>query len=164
MKKIKIMSKKDAIKMSYEPDIDDCILISIQGISEPEAKFNKNPHIKAICRQRFNDVDFGENFCISPDNGDRIIAFVNNHLDDADTIVVHCEAGISRSAGVAAALMLILNGDDSEVFESIKYCPNISCYKTVLASYYGSYNQEAVDEKLRKNIELWQDANKDLFV
>ena len=41
--------------------------------------------------------------------------------DDIETIIVNCEAGISRSAGVVAALANIINEDDSRFFK--KYLP-----------------------------------------
>jgi len=55
-----------------------------------------------------------------------------------DTIICHCEAGQSRSAGVAAALANFLNGNDMEFFNSSgvygvkKYTPNMHVYRTML--------------------------------
>ena len=48
-------------------------------------------------------------------------------------IVVHCEAGISRSAGVAGALSLIMNGTDEYYFK--KYLPNMFVYRKILNAY-----------------------------
>jgi predicted protein tyrosine phosphatase len=52
-----------------------------------------------------------------------------------DLIIVQCNAGISRSAGVAAALSLIINGDDSWVFDDKRYLPNRLVYRTILQVY-----------------------------
>ena len=91
-----------------------------------------------------------------PQDGKKIIEFINAYVDKVNKIVVHCEAGISRSAGVCAALMQIINGNDFEVFNNPRYCPNMSCYRTVLEAYYGSYDKEAADEKIAHNIRIWR--------
>jgi predicted protein tyrosine phosphatase len=45
---------------------------------------------------------------------EEIASFVRRHLAEGTSlIVVNCDAGVSRSAGVAAALSLHYNGDDS---------------------------------------------------
>lgn len=46
--------------------------------------------------------------------------------------IVHCEAGQSRSAGVAAALSKWINGEDWDYFLNPKYTPNSYCYQTIL--------------------------------
>jgi predicted protein tyrosine phosphatase len=48
--------------------------------------------------------------------------------------MVHCEAGQSRSAGVAVALNLILNGDCG-IFQQPPYYPNIRVKSTLLQEY-----------------------------
>lgn len=55
---------------------------------------------------------------------------VNRYKDKINLIICQCEAGISRSAGVAGALSKVLNKDDSKIFED--YCPNMLVYRTVL--------------------------------
>ncbi len=69
------------------------------------------------------------------DNDARIILdFVQDCRIDIDLIVVHCEAGISRSAGVAGALSLIYNGSDEYYFH--RYLPNIFVYRSILNAYH----------------------------
>jgi len=71
------------------------------------------------------------------DNDARIILdFVQDCRIDIDLIVVHCEAGISRSAGVAGALSLIYNGSDEYYFH--RYLPNIFVYRKILNMYMRS--------------------------
>jgi len=45
--------------------------------------------------------------------------------------VVHCSAGIARSAGVAGAISLVLNGKDAMFFKG-RYIPNRFVYRTIL--------------------------------
>ena len=47
-------------------------------------------------------------------------------------VIVHCDAGISRSAGVAAAILKHTTGDDSSIFQNGLYDPNLWCYRKTL--------------------------------
>lgn len=56
-----------------------------------------------------------------------------------DTVVCHCDAGISRSVGVAAAIAKHYNDDDSSFFNppnGVAYHPNMLVYKKVLNALY----------------------------
>jgi len=56
-----------------------------------------------------------------------------------ELVICQCEAGISRSAGVAGALANIYKGDDSYFFR--RYLPNMLVYKTILNTYHGVVNE-----------------------
>ena len=157
--KFEVLSRQNAKKLSYKQDIEDCVIVSITDVNSPYNNFAQNPHIKGVCHIKFDDVDFGEDNCIDRKDGEKIIAFVNQYVNKVDKIIVHCEAGVSRSAGVCAALMQIVNGSDMEIFGNARFCPNMSCYRTILETYYGSYDKEAADIKIRENIRLWRIAN-----
>ena len=66
----------------------------------------------------------------------QILDFIDSFKDKFDMIVVHCEAGISRSAGVASALSLILNKTDQYYFDH--YCPNMRVYRYILNAYFNN--------------------------
>ena len=156
--KLQVMSKAAARKYSFNENIEDCVIVSINNVSEPANQFNPNPHIKGVCTLFFNDVEGDERDCMTREDADKIIAFINQYVDKVNHIVVHCEAGISRSAGTCAALMMILNGNDFEIFDNPKYSPNMHCYRLVLESYFGYYDKQAADEKYRHNIAVWRKA------
>ena len=61
---------------------------------------------------------------------DKILEFVSTYASDVDLIVVHCEAGISRSAGCAAALSLIYNKEDQYYFDN--FLPNMLVYRKII--------------------------------
>lgn len=157
--KFEVMSRQNARKVSFKKDIEDCIIISITDIEKDVNHFAQNLHIKGICRVQFDDVEIDEVNHITRKDAEKIIAFVNSYIDKVDKIIVHCEAGVSRSAGVCAALMLIINGDDMEIFNNPKFCPNMTCYRTILTAFFGSYDQSAGDEKIKHNIEIWRKEN-----
>lgn len=56
--------------------------------------------------------------------------FIDTHVDSIETIVVNCEAGISRSAGMVAAISKVLNGEDDYFFKH--FLPNMLVYKLML--------------------------------
>jgi predicted protein tyrosine phosphatase len=154
-----VMSRANARKHSFDPSINKCIIISINDTFVEANQFYPNPQIKAVCSLFFNDVEGHEMGHMVREDADKIIEFVNKHINDVDEIIVHCGAGVSRSAGVCAALMKILTGDDSDIFNSYKYRPNIHCFRLVLESYFGHYNKEAASENIRRNIMKWREFN-----
>ena len=157
--KFEVMSRTNAKKMSCINDIDDCIIISITDAGSEPNHFNDNSHIKAILNVQFNDVEFGDSKCITYEQANNILKFVNDNINNVSKIIVHCEAGISRSAGVCAALMKIINDNDSPIFENPRFCPNMSCYRAIMEAYFGSYDEEVADEKIKYNIDIWKEAN-----
>lgn len=76
--------------------------------------------------------DYADSF--TPELARQILRFVKKYIKHIDLIVCQCDAGISRSAGTAAALSKIINGDDMEFFRP-PYHPNRLVYHTLLNQY-----------------------------
>jgi len=67
------------------------------------------------------------------DDARMILSLVNTKLHNINLIVVSCEAGISRSAGVASSLTKILGKTDETYFTPKgRYRPNRHIYRTIL--------------------------------
>lgn len=96
------------------------------------------PHLCAVLSLPFWDELSDEYGCMSWEQADEVLLFVENYRPWVNNIVVHCEAGISRSAGVAAAISKILNGNDDYFFDYFhnRFVPNMTCYKRILETYY----------------------------
>ena len=62
------------------------------------------------------------------DQAHDILDFVTHKWDSIDTLMVHCHAGISRSAAVAAAIARLKWEDESEFVEE-PYDPNPRVYR-----------------------------------
>lgn len=62
-----------------------------------------------------------------------ILLFVSQVANYTDELLIHCEAGRSRSIGVGAALAKIYNNDDSYYFKH--YTPNMLVYRTILNTW-----------------------------
>jgi hypothetical protein len=112
---------KSAVLISItDPDKDHCI---------PSGQYRD-----VLC-VKFSDADRASDGIqlISTDTAERVIRFVVKNLD-VDFCVVNCEAGISRSAGCAAALSKIFTGDDSELVRAKPFF-NRTVYRTILDTW-----------------------------
>lgn len=158
--KFRVMSK-EAIE-NFAPHITNkTIIISISDMNDiPADILDKIPKEVVACLfLKFDDVDYDEENVMTREQADNIIEFVNAHINDVEEIIVQCGAGVSRSAGVCAALMLIINGDDTEIFSNHRYYPNRVCYRYILDAYYGNYeNENLIEEKYRMNITAYRKA------
>jgi predicted protein tyrosine phosphatase len=67
-----------------------------------------------------------------------ILKFWNRYQNEVDLFIAHCNAGMSRSPGVIAALNKIYNNDDLHWFKMKS--PNMLVYKTILEVYHGNSN------------------------
>lgn len=87
----------------------------------------------------FHDIDRPQDGCVLMNESDaeRIKSVVDKYKDSVKQILVHCDAGISRSAGIGAAIALYLNGDDKWVWNSWMYYPNRLCYSLMLKAFFG---------------------------
>jgi hypothetical protein len=57
-----------------------------------------------------------------------------DHKDDVSTIICECEAGMSRSARVAAALSHILQGQNKYFYTNFE--PNKWVYRTIIDEHH----------------------------
>lgn len=114
----------------------ECIVISITNPGSLEA--NIKNEFKAILRLQFWDAfgleqkDAKGNVMreiFTEDHARQILSFVEAHKD-VPWCIVQCEAGRSRSVGVAAALTKLATGDDEEFFK--RHNPNRLVHKTIL--------------------------------
>lgn len=140
--KVIVKSQKVAEEYGRETHEDRSILISIAAKGDPSAEVEANDknNIKDILFLKFNDTDNPEeeNGHIVDEDAKQIKDFVEKYLDtDIDTIIVNCGAGQSRSAGVAAAILMYLTGSDKQIFDNPIYTPNKLCYRTVLKAFQG---------------------------
>lgn len=123
---------------------------AVISITDPDnrepAKFSTTDFIKDVLYIKCFDVDKGSaNFHCYPerfkkgvftkDHAIQILDFVEEMKNDIEILVVHCDAGISRSSGVAAALSLIYTGTDKGIFMDNRYRPNMHVYRTILNVY-----------------------------
>lgn len=139
---IKVFSRQQAVKQSYTDFDGSKIIISISDPFEEKAKFNRNNiSIKSVLYLSFYDIDektksiFGGYDSMSPIDAVLIRDFVLKWENFVDGIWVQCEMGISRSAGIAAAISEYFELDENVILNSNKYNPNMLCYDLTKAAF-----------------------------
>lgn len=161
---IKIMNRLQAINYSYLKNNPDTAIVSISTPNDfkPSFYLNKDSTIKDVIYLRLNDIE--EDIYINGrlryksatlDNLKGLKDFIdkNKHLD----IIVHCDAGISRSSAIAIAIHRYLGLDDSWIWNSNEYYPNRLVLRLALEEF--GINQTIDDFK--ELIELNAKLNKD---
>ena len=146
--KIVVMSQSRIEEYARTSNSETSILISITSHhgKQAEVYMNNENKILNILFLRFDDTDRRDTYLgISHIDARKIINFIRDNVSDKDfdKVIVNCEAGQSRSAGVAAALMKYFNNDDTPIFDNPMYTPNMLCYRTVIdAAYYMDYKEK----------------------
>lgn len=91
-------------------------------------------------RLQFHDVNptiednsYGVYRAMTQDYALKVVDFLKECQGQVDLLAVHCEAGISRSAAVAAACAKIL-GQNYDIFFQRPYQANLHCYELVLSA------------------------------
>lgn len=150
--KIKVASRAEIISKASSGFEDATMIISISCTRDKEpnalkrAMVDEKSNVVHVEFFHFDDIDkeyhsIGLN-SISEEDAKRIVKTVKEWAGKADTIYVHCDAGVSRSAGVAAAISKALTGDDEYFYTCRLYAPNPLCYKKVLDAFGLTMKQE----------------------
>ncbi len=107
------------------------VVVSISDPGAPEAVLAESPLRLGVLRLSFFDAtaDDARFRGATPEDAVRIVEFVARYREAADLIVCQCEAGLSRSPAVAAALSRWLNGHDEEFHR--RYQLNLTVYRLV---------------------------------
>lgn len=134
MHNIKVMSREKAIQEinGYKTSVSAVISISDKNQEQPKFENDTNQYLFL----NFNDVDRTGKGAMTSADAEKILNFIEEAEKTCCSIVVHCGAGISRSAGIAGAIGKILDNDDSFVFENAFYKPNMHCYGLLMKAKY----------------------------
>ena len=143
MREIMILSRPEAIFYCEGRHERASVMISI---SDPFHNYLDTPfvtrenNVRDILPLSFCDAEepgpdvyghmAGEKDLMQPEDADQVRALLEQY-PDCD-ILIHCDAGISRSAGVAAAILEAWGGAPRTLFDSPWYEPNLHCYRVTL--------------------------------
>lgn len=141
--KFLILSRRAALTVVPSLEISHAVISITDPDNRKPAQFTISDFTKDVLYIKCYDVDKGSaNYFWYPERYKKgaftkeqaveILDFMEEVKDDIDTLVVHCDAGISRSSGVAAALSLIYTGTDKGIFMDKRYTPNMFMYRTIL--------------------------------
>lgn len=111
-----------SLATDYEPS-GPTHSISVMGPQYPQV-LPGLPEFDSVLSLRFEDThDGSDEFRFTKSDARRIWEFVASIRDQQHDLVVHCEAGMSRSAGIAVGLTkCLLPGQEAWYFEH--YVPN----------------------------------------
>ena len=135
----KILSRESAEKYCHQKHQKTSIIISIRSSWDkvmPDVFISKENGVKDICSLAFDDVDiFNEHGIMTIEDGKKIADFINKWYSKTDLIIAHCDGGISRSAGVIAAIMRVKEGTEYPLIWSYSKHPNMLCYLQTLKGF-----------------------------
>lgn len=158
MKQIFVYSRP-AIE-AIEPHTEPHVIVSINCPGETPARIRNNQARLGRVDLFFWDLDrvpesgtvryagneyptsaiLEEHLC-QPKDAMSIVDLVEAH-PEAESVLIHCTAGKSRSAAVAAALHKVINGSDAPIFDDKRYTPNMRVYRMVLEEWYRRHPME----------------------
>ena len=109
------------------------VVISITDPGSRPARIQQPAGFRDVLRLQFHDAMPLTVFKMPPnivvmdeDHARAIWQFVEQWQETVETIVVHCEQGMSRSPAVAAAICKVFDGDNRQFFH--EYMPNRYVY------------------------------------
>jgi len=121
------------------PHTEPHVIISITTTPDDQARLPISDMTRGTLRLSFPDLDtpdtqYGPDKIFNRSHAKQILSFVAEHHPNITTVIVHCDAGRSRSPGVAGALARIYNEDDTYFFK--RYTPNTRVYSTLLEEHF----------------------------
>lgn len=158
MTQFKVLNRKDAESYSCNPTVKSYAVISINEHNEVNNKANivNSDALKDILYLFFDDVDRPDPHCMTKEHAEAIKEFVIRWMDEVELIIVHCQGGVSRSAGVCAGILKSLYNNDTQIFNNARYCPNMTCYRLVVEEFLNYYDEVEAEVKINHNIEIWR--------
>ena len=121
------------------------LILSIHTYLDSEPRFLKEKIDNVVHVEFFEFNDESSSLpvlhAMTKDDAVRMVNTVKQYYDKVDQIIVHCDAGQSRSVGCVAAIKKWYTNDDEEFFRGT---PNMHCYHLVLEEFF---KQEENNEK-----------------
>lgn len=125
--KIIVRSKGEAKNYTCDVPWAAISIATYDGEHPPLSEANRI----GLLQLAFRDTDFErQERAFTKELGLEIIKFFEGIIGKAEYLLVHCEAGLSRSPAVAAALNKLYSGDDRYYFQ--RYTPNMLVYRRII--------------------------------
>ena len=141
--KIIALSRSEAKQFVYERP---WVAISIDSFEGEHPKINAVQRV-ALLQLSYGDIDhdMGPNHgkLFDKDDANKVWDFLEQYWDKIELVMVHCMAGVSRSAATAAAIDQCMNGGNGNDFYGGRYHPNNHVLRTLRDTYY---ERQANDE------------------
>lgn len=156
VKNMLILPEHYCIQVSRKTKVRTAI-VSIVSTESPDANIDvSNPSIVAVFRMRFNDLETDLEKFKAPTKADFVDLkdFIDSLEEkQVDLLIVSCEAGISRSAGVGGAIDEYL-GLDYDVWNNPLHIPNIWVYQLACEELRIARTQEEMERIFENRREM----------
>lgn len=110
------------------------VIISISTtLSEPAKLPVGDVNCRGVLRMAFEDTDYELDGAFQDYHAKAVVDFTEQFIrgqPDLEYVLLHCDAGISRSPAVAAAIAVMLGESDKRFFRHYK--PNMRVYRKIL--------------------------------
>jgi predicted protein tyrosine phosphatase len=134
---------RDRFAIEHGIDTDrPCALVSVHATSTSPPRVPEAPNLVDTLQLAFDDIEPTPEMMALPgarlmtdDQARAIARFAARHLAEVELFICQCDAGVSRSAAIAAALCEAFGGDSSRFFR--EYEPNRYVYQKVLEAMTG---------------------------
>jgi predicted protein tyrosine phosphatase len=138
MEKIRIFSRK-AVEGFSPPKVAHAWISIISSGEEAIYIPLRKPYDAGIKLVQFDNVSSSNTSCIAPDtqHAREIYHFVKWVHRGIGELYIYCDTGLSKSAGVAAAISRIYFNTNGE-FAKAPYTPNKLIYNLILDVYSGN--------------------------
>ena len=150
MKDIKISLNKSVLPELSEPGIAYILCCSDSNMSVPESD-----HILLLHFQDIIDDKRVEAF--ASEQAEQIVHFWKQICDDEqiECVFVCCDAGMSRSPAIAAALLREQGQNDDCIWSNAEYDPNLLVYRRLCHAFGHPVTSTELRKKLRLNKIAW---------
>ncbi len=105
----------------------DTAVIAIRSLGDDaEIEYPKTSKIKGILQLQFDDItrDIPCYCAFEKEQAEQVVDFVLEYQDKVEMFVCQCDAGISRSAGVALVLDEMFQGNGVPIKDDPRFSPN----------------------------------------
>ena len=118
MKFLTLSQKQIKNSAIYNSIKEKHVVISITSAEDEEITIPFNTHRVSQLYLKFDDVQDIDSRYIYFDRSmaNQILEFVEKYINSVSLIIVQCQAGLSRSVAIAAALSKIINYTDDNIY------------------------------------------------
>ncbi len=139
----------------FDIPLEDCAMITLTTRTTPG--LNRIKIRKLVVD--IQDVESTELYgAFTREHARMIIKFISNLPECITDLYICCSKGGSRSTGCAAALMLMSNRSDDDVWKNPYYTPNYLVFRELCREFGIDMSDEAVADRLRINDEAYKTA------
>lgn len=133
--KVSICSRSDIYRIINEGIPQNTAIISFADTVDDFIEFPTNANVMKIAFYDYSpySIPVSDYHKVLPE-APEIAKFVDTNIKKGKNIICQCDYGVSRSAGLAAAIMEHYKKEGIKVFANYRYMPNRFVFNKVLAA------------------------------